>query len=103
MAAPLISGAKPRLEALFVVAIISLIFVLMSPQLTSTVLEKLPWLTPTFGWLLMPSWIQGKTLPELRMIAMDTKSRSPFQGCGFLWMSGLNPGPFIILRGRCQG
>lgn len=51
MAGPIISGGNPRLEALFVIALISLLFVLMSPELTSMVVGKLPWLVPVFNWL----------------------------------------------------
>jgi hypothetical protein len=51
MAGPIISGGKPRTEALFVVALVSLLLVLMSPQLTSMVVRALPRLAPLFGWL----------------------------------------------------
>lgn len=51
MAGPIISGGKPRLEALFFIALVSLFGVLLSPELTSMVLRKLPWLAPLFDWL----------------------------------------------------
>lgn len=51
MAGPIISGGKPLTEALFVVVLVSLLVMLMSPQLTSIVVGKLPLLAPMIGWL----------------------------------------------------
>jgi hypothetical protein len=51
MAGPIISGGSPRMEALFVIALISLLLVVMSPELASMVLRRLPWFAPLFGWI----------------------------------------------------
>jgi hypothetical protein len=51
MAGPIISGGSPWLEALFLVALVSLLFVMMSPQLTSMIVANVPWLAPVLDWL----------------------------------------------------
>lgn len=51
MGGPIISGGKPWQEALFLVAFVSLLFVPMSPELTSMLLRHVPWLAPVLDWL----------------------------------------------------
>jgi len=51
MGGPIISGGKPRLEALFLVALVTLLCVLMSPQLTAMILGYVPQLAPVLDWL----------------------------------------------------
>jgi len=51
MAGPIISGGSPRLEAFLGMALVVLIVVIMTPEFSSLVLERLPWLAPLFHWL----------------------------------------------------
>ena len=51
MPGPIISGGNPKLEALLFIALFCVFAVLISPELTSMVLNRMPWLAPVLHWL----------------------------------------------------
>jgi len=51
MAGPIISGGNPRIEAFLGIALLVLLVVIATPELTVAVLDRLPWLPPVFHWL----------------------------------------------------
>ena len=48
---PIISGGNPKIEAFCIIVLVSLFFVLISPEITSMVLNQVPWLAHVLDWL----------------------------------------------------
>ena len=51
MPGPIMSAGNIWLEGASLVVLIALLCVLMSPELTAMIVDRVPWLAHVFGWL----------------------------------------------------